>query len=412
MVLELHNTGLRRQERVAPARWLARLLVLAGSLSLGACETAVDFSQWAAGYNKAVERTQNENLFINMVRAAYNRPMHFATVSVVRGNGQVTPSFSATMPFNQFTALARNGAILTPTFTVTSGFNFDMASLDTSEFLAGLLTQISPAVIDYYVNQGIPRELLFNLFIERIEIATDDKTDTFLNDPNTPDHEKFTEVLQRLLNSGLTTESLTLRTPVGPVLTAAEAKDPLRLQAVAQTGMAVEEADGGYRIIKTANASRFCFRAQGEALKKLPKTALCGAADRPVGQAGQKIGSGLEGRHNASLKVVTRSARGVFNYLGNLIYQQVESPAPYRLPLTSEESKDYNYLGRGDSLIYVLKDKRQDNDLVRVEFDGATYSVPADKQGHSALVMAIVSQVLSLNKSVNSIPTTSAVVVR
>jgi hypothetical protein len=412
MVFGFLHKNLGGQERAAPACRMGRILALAGCLSLGACGSAVDFSQWAAGYNKAVERTQNENLFLNMVRAAYNRPMHFATVSVVRGNGQVTPSFSATMPFNQFSALARNGAILTPAFTVTSGFNFDMASLDTSEFLAGLLTQVSPAVIDYYVSQGIPRELLFNLFIERIEIATNDKTETFLNDPNTRDHERFTEVLHGLLDSGFTTETLTLRIPVGPALTAAEAKDPLRLQAVAQTGMAVEEAGGGYQIIKTANASRFCFWAQGEALKKLPNTALCGAADRPVGQAGEKIGSSLEGRQDASLKVVTRSARGVFNYLGNLIYQQVGSPAPYRLPLTSEEAKNYNYLGRGDSLIYVLKDERQDNDLVQVEFDGATYSVPADKQGHSALVMAIVSQVLSLNKSVNSIPTTSAVVVR
>jgi len=132
----------------------------------------------------------------------------------------------------------------------------------------------------------------------------------------------------------------------------------------------------------------------------------------PDEQAGQKIGSGLEGRHNASLKVVTRSTGGVFNYLGNLIHRQVDSPAPYRLALTSEEARTYNYLGRGDSLIYVLKDTVQAGDLVRVEFNGSTYSVPADKQGYSALVMSIVSQVLNLSKSVNSIPTTSAVVVR
>ena len=54
----------------------------------------------------------------------------------------------------------------------------------------------------------------------------------------------------------------------------------------------------------------------------------------------------------------------------------------------------------------------QTNDLVRVEFNGTTYSVPADKQGYSALVMSIVSQLLNLSKSVNSIPTPSAVVVR
>ena len=123
MVLELHNTGLRRQERVAPARWLARLLVLAGSLSLGACESTVDFSQWASGYNRAVERTHNENLVLNMVRAAYNRPMHFATISVVRGNGQATPVLSAFMPFQNLTALARNGATQVPARTRASARN-------------------------------------------------------------------------------------------------------------------------------------------------------------------------------------------------------------------------------------------------------------------------------------------------
>ena len=386
--------------------------MLAGSLSLGACEFTVDFSQWASGYNKAVERTHNENLILNMVRAAYNRPMHFSTVSVVRGNGQATPVLSAFMPFNKLTALARSGATLTPTFTVTSGFNFDMASLDTSEFLVGLLTQISPEVIDYYVSNGIPREVLFNLFIESIEIVTDDHTETLVNDPNSPDHEKFNKVLHGLLDNGFTTESLAVTAPVGPVLTEAEAKDPLRLQAVAQNGLVLEKAGGGYRIVKSATASRFCFKARGEALKKLPKNALCGANDLPDEKAGQKIGSGLEGRHDASLKVVTRSTGGVFNYLGNLIYQQVDSQAPYRLALTSEEARAYNYLGRGDSLLYVLKDTVQTGDLVRVEFNGTTYSVPADKQGYSALVMSIVSQLLNLSKSVNSIPTPSAVVVR
>jgi len=60
----------------------------------------------------------------------------------------------------------------------------------------------------------------------------------------------------------------------------------------------------------------------------------------------------------------------------------------------------------------VLKDQARADDLVQIEFDGATYSIPAENQGHSALLMAIVSQVLNLNKSVNAIPATSAIVVQ
>ena len=395
-----------------------RLFALTGALLLGACESLVDFSQWASGYNKAVERTQNENLFLNMVRGAYNRPMHFSAISVVRGNGQITPSVTANLPFLNFTAPARNGAVLTPTISVTSGFNFDMATLDTSEFLTGLLTQVSPGTINYYVSQGVPRELLFNLFIERIEISANDQTIVYVNDPNTPDHEKFTELLGRLLKDGFTTESIGVSTPVGPLLTAAEAKDPLRLQVVTKDGLAMMEVsspDGtGYRIVKPGVIARFCFKADGEAQEKLPKSLLCDAASRQAAQAGQKIKADArpEGMRATSLKVVTRSTSGVFNYLGNLIYQQVESPTPYRLALTSQETRKNNYLRRGDNLIYVLKDQARADDLVQIEFDGATYSIPAENQGHAALLMAIVSQVLNLNKSVNAIPATSAIVVQ
>src|SRR5690242_17969349 len=110
-------------------RHLGRALTLVGALAVSGCESLVDFSDWAAGYDKAVERTHNENVLINMVRAAYNRPLHFATIAVVRGNGQVSPAVSGTFPFVNFSAPPRSGATLTPSIGVSSGFNFDLASL-------------------------------------------------------------------------------------------------------------------------------------------------------------------------------------------------------------------------------------------------------------------------------------------
>ena len=388
------------------------------TLVLGACVSAVDFSQWASGYNKAVEQSHNENLLLNMVRVAYNRPMHFSTISVVRGNGQVTRAVSALLPMRDFLALARNGASLSPSFAVTSGFNFDMASLDTAEFLSGFLTQISASTIHYYVNQGVPRELLFNLFIEQLEISVGGRTQVYDNDPNTPGYQKFTEALRNLLTIGLTTESVILGATVGPILSETEAKDPLRQQTLMQPGMAMEKissaSGSGYKLVKYARVARFCFKADENMREKLPAHVLCGAAERHAGQADQTLGVGSAYKEfgDASLMVVPRSTSGVFNYLGNLIYRQAESSPPYRLALKSEEMKNYNYLGRGDDLIRVLKNQPHEGDLVRVEFEGATYSVPAEQQGHSALVMSIVSQVLNLSKSVNSIPVSSSVILR
>jgi hypothetical protein len=110
--------------------------------------------------------------------------------------------------------------------------------------------------------------------------------------------------------------------------------------------------------------------------------------------------------------VTIRSTRDVFNYLGNLIYQQAEDSTRFNLVLQSKEAKAYNYLGGGDEMLVVLKNQARSDDLVHVEYRGATYSIPVAHQGNSALVFTVVSQILNLSKSVNLIPTTSAVVVR
>jgi hypothetical protein len=405
-------------------RHLGRVLTLIGALTVSACESLVDFSDWSAGYDKAVERTHNENALINMVRAAYNRPLHFATIAVVRGNGQVSPAISGTFPFVNFSAPTRSGASLTPSLGVTSGFNFDLASLDNSEFISGLLTPISPATVHFYVMQGIPRELLFSLLIERVSITANNRTQTYVNDPNHPNYDAFVATLHNLLELGFTTENPLIMMPFGPTLTTNEAKDPLRLQAAAQAGLILQPIPVGsevhYQLVRSMPYPRFCFTGGAPNMPRLPSSVMCGsldgaglgAAPPPGTQQNFQTGTGLAGFENASLSVVIRSTRDVFNFLGNLIYQQVERPTPHRLVLTSQEAKDYNYLGRGNDLFVVRKNQTRSGDLVRVDFEGNTYSIPADIQGNSALVMSVVQQILNLSKSVNLIPTTSAVVVR
>jgi hypothetical protein len=404
-------------------RHLGRALTLVGALAVSGCESMVDFSDWAAGYDKAVERTHNENVLINMVRAAYNRPLHFATIAVVRGNGQVSPAISGTFPFVNFTAPARNSASLTPSIGVTSGFNFDLASLDNSEFISGLLTPISPNTVHFYVMQGIPRELLFNLFIERISITANNRTETYINDPNHPRYDAFVATLQNLLELGFTTENPQIMMPFGPPLTTQEAKDPLRLQAAAQAGLILQPLGAGpnpdYQLVRAINFPRFCFTGGGPNMPRLPQSSLCGTLDETSSNAQAtgaqqnfQTGAGIAGFENASLSVVIRSSRDVFNFIGNLIYQQVERQVPHRLVLTSQEAKDYNYLGRGHDLFVVRKNQTRPGDLVRVDFEGNTYSIPAEDQGNSGLVLTVVQQILNLSKSVNLIPTTSAVVVR
>ena len=86
-------------------------ILLALFLSLTGCQKAVDFSSFSEGYDKAIEKTANQNVFLNIVRSAYQKPMHFASVLGVFGTSSLSsPSASLTTPIDQVLSLSRNGA--------------------------------------------------------------------------------------------------------------------------------------------------------------------------------------------------------------------------------------------------------------------------------------------------------------
>ena len=396
--------------------------MIALAFVLGGCQSMEDFSDWSAGYDKAVEASQNENMLINMVRAAYNRPLHFTAISVVRGNGQASPSLSLTGQFPLANFFKGGGLGVGPSLAVSGGFNFDMASLDNAEFMGGLVTPIAPSTVNSYVNQGIPRELLFNLLIQKVTISDGTRTDTYVNDPTRADYQNFQITLKNLLDLGLTTETASDVLPFGPPLSAAEMKDPKVLavlsQAVAAGAMVQQNGPDTYQIVKPVSQARFCFMGGGPNMPKLPNSALCSAIAQNAkvsaeastsGEHQFATGSSIGDFRNASMTVTVRSTRDVFNYLGNLIYMEVASGKPVHVEMQSQEAKDYNYLKQGDELLVVVKNRPRSDDIVKVDYEGNTYSIPAGNQGNSALVFTVVSQILMLSKTVNLIPASTAV---
>lgn len=388
---------------------VAVAVVLTGCASMG-----LDFSQWADSYGKAVEKTQNENLLLNMVRAAYNQPLYFTSIPVVRGNGQVTAgaSLSATLYNSQTTT--PNYASPGATFTASSGFGFDMASLDNAEFVTGLLTPISPATVHYYVSQGIPRELLFHLFIERIDIIGKTETTSYQNDQNSKTYAKFVETLGAFLDMGLRTESSNITMPFGPPLSAQAFNSglPAIVQGAA-AGMQVVPKPGPtgteYQLVKQMRSAKFCFARTPASEKVVGAAAFCGS-EQSADDAGNRYYTFQYG--GASLAFVVRSTRDIFNYLGNEIYKQAEKKGAPGLSLRTQESKEYNHLGHGEQLLVVKKNAPTSDDLVRVDYRGDSYSVPRGTEGHSAMVFTLMSQIVTLSKAVNLIPASTPVLVR
>src|SRR5579862_6081048 len=160
--------------------------VLAGTLLvglLGAC-AAVDSTIQPRydTFNRQLERARNEAILLNIVRAAHDWPLSFATVS------QISPTFSNT------TTLGSPSWLLGPTphgttaptspardvvFGNQNNFNnntvittgFTVAPNEDRSFYDALLRPIDLHILSYFIRQGYSRELLFWLFADSIEVG-------------------------------------------------------------------------------------------------------------------------------------------------------------------------------------------------------------------------------------------------
>ena len=409
----------------AAPRWL-RIIACVGMLTtLSACgNSAMDFTSWVTRYNHTVDRAQNKLLLLNVMRASGNMPLLFTGVQVVRGNGSISSgitlggsaSNSSTSQLGT-QSIYSVGTTLLPSASlqVSDGFNFDVAVLDTSEFYQGLLTPISVDTFHHYVSQGLPAELLLHLLVEHLTITENGVRTTHANLPGTPGHASFRANLSFLLKAGISTETVVSRMPVGPILRDNELKDVRALAAGTQGGLVLDPVPGGYRLVRFAKFSRFCFMAAARDAPTVPQSTLCATSPQRRGphEATQPLHASrgdLE-TGNFTIQIQTRSTRNLFSYLGSVVRGQTEAGVP-PLALESPEGLAFDTLGKGHVLFRVVKNDPRPDDIASVDYRGALYSVPNDQQGHSATVMSLMVQLLSLSKSVNSVPNTGTVVVR
>ena len=411
------------------ARQKAGMLACAAvSLGLSACATTVDFSSWAVGYNNSVEQARNQLMLLNIVRASEDMPLLFTGVQVVRGNGQNTigPSIGST---RSITGNSASGVLASTSVTnalapsvslqVSSGFNFDVVVLDSAEFLQGLLTPISVLTFNHYARQGIPKELLLHLLVEKITITSPGKpTATYRNDPLGRDYKQFRVALTSLLEYRLTTEvGSSASEAIGPLLTDEDLKAG-RATEFSKTlpGLFLAKVPGGYRFYRPGGmVANFCFLGEESGESALPQTSLC--ADSPLrkaklaGSAAETADKNVLNTVNASMTVEMRSTNTVFNYLGDLVRYQAESGDDI-INLYSPEALAYQHQGKSRALFHVLVNQPRPYDIAAVDYRGKTFSLPLEEQGYAATVLQVLNQLFSLSKSVNAIPSTGTVVVR
>src|ERR1700741_857952 len=110
-------------------RWLIRNLV-ACSLASGGCAAVDQFGDCAVAYNIEGERARNQFLLLNVIRAAYRKPMEFSVLTTVTGTATAMGGISTVLPLG----CPASGYQINPSSDLSGGPTFTVANQVDQEF--------------------------------------------------------------------------------------------------------------------------------------------------------------------------------------------------------------------------------------------------------------------------------------
>ncbi|WP_159074800.1 hypothetical protein [Polynucleobacter difficilis] len=372
-------------------------LIVISALFLSACAgTPVkpSFTNMASTFAQSLAAYQTDGVLTNIIRASEERPLSFLDIPSINGSGNVSQSHSAGLTLGALSVNNLYGSIasVSPNFSVSLGtsFNFTQSSLDNATFWSGILSKVQPKGLAYFRNPNIPRELLFALAIESIDITdAQGKTSRYVNSPLEPNYPQFEKVLYELLESGLDVVATAVPAPASGQQPQSNKQAPNQQQATVSYNLCL--------IGNMANtAKEMKYDSANYCGGKLP--ALFNPNDK-----------------NAAFTVNLRSPKQIFNYLGEVVQaQNLTDPKLVRLPPTTNTTIRKSGESNQYALIVVEKNASSTSNLYAstVGTYGDYYSVPKENNGYSPLVIDMLLLMITLNKISGSIPQQPAVLIR
>ena len=360
-------------------------------------------------YSKALEEHERNNIFINILRASHDLPMHFTTIQTLQGTGllKATSGLTGKLSVNIF-----NNAALSTTLESSRGFSFSLAALDNEKFIKSFVSDIS---IEYFnifsTSDQIDNKLTYSLLVADIRTNPGSTGQIqYKNLPNPRDYQAFQSELKELLGAGLQTETATNQTPLGLPLTRAEAISFYSAKANAlddslkmvQVGPA---DDPKYQPTLTSKRSRFCLAAAmaGDYASASLGTLIDCNGRRQTAQSPKLA--------KDQLALNLRSSRDVFRYLGQIAVAQTRDQSPWSATLQSgagmpDSGAEVMLLVKKGPVPLGLKT------IAAVEYFGTMYYVPLENSGNSAKVFEFLSLLLSISKVSGSIPASPGIILQ
>jgi hypothetical protein len=378
-------------------RWARAFVVASATIQLGGCAYNDHFDNRVARYDVAAEQARDQMILTNIVRASHAEPMSFIQLGQLSGSNTSTAVVGLpALLLGPFSPTAATAAIQKETIFGASaaggqGFvgnqastqgstNFQATPAETKDFYRGLLTQVEPYTVQFFVEQGVSRELLFYLFTgEVIENGREVR-----NDPLNPNYDEFKRIVKLAMDYGLTTE---------PIPHAEK-----RAKAAPAKGQSGAPAGGASAGASQTENTQLCFDRSRMAPTVSPSlvSPICGAPQvspdpRTVLYRGIHV------------TVIPRSVFGIFQFLGRTLAAGERG----RIKLDSPEAVDLGPFR--DEYLFDVEQAPSGSCFLTVDYEGATYCVPLQGANNTKRILSMLTQLLALNTSIQDIPITPIV---
>lgn len=404
-------------------------MAIALTLGLGGCSHGIQIAEHADDYNVSVETAENRMFLRNIIRAAKRRPMYFTRITTIssslRSSATLNPQLrvgadSATENFS-------NGLSL----STSSSPNVTYQVLQDKNFYNGILNADTQGLLDVFIAQGWPHDILLNVFVENAvvyqEPTAKNPTRTRLcvlrNNPDSFDDISGFSIFVGLAKNNLEAGSKPGKPKTfGPTLSGGTISNAESLKNLKETGFPlVEVAKDTYRLQKNRSSKvyKLRFEVKEQELNKLTTDYVPAPIEEPVrlcpGEALQKViqprleaeAAELEStgrltqdddpRVTLSADITLRSAQSMLYYLGQLARVDINPADPY---FNNVRDLPVNRAWRMNTGRDIVGD-------VSVYFDGQLFTIEDSSDDYTDRTMqylTLVRQVFVLNTAAEETP--------
>jgi len=148
---------------------MKRIIFLLALVAAPGCTLSSSLERSAVDYNQAIHQVEKNLMLMNIVRSVRGESMTFSGIGEMRGSFSVSASASLAVPLGNGSAPE---GTLTPSGSVSSSPSLQVVPLSTAEFYRGIASSVDEDLLHVFWEQGVSKELLLHLLIERIVISS------------------------------------------------------------------------------------------------------------------------------------------------------------------------------------------------------------------------------------------------